>query len=228
VSIGAALLLMLAAEAGSDAQAAFARGRAYKLGDGVAADMGEAARWFERAAKLGHRKAGAELGLVLFQDGKGKEALPWLRAAANGGDPRAQYALGTILYAGKLVPVDLAGAKSWMAKATKAGLPAAKEALAIMSKPVPVVPDTVFIEARLPVQGIWSAQLGAFAVPENARRYWRAVSGSVDAGLSASFARQGALTLLRVAPFASRHEAARFCAGQRKRGRDCLEVSSRS
>jgi uncharacterized protein len=224
---GDADALIRAAQAG-DQDAMFALGRAYKMGEGVGPDAAEAARWFEQAVKSGHAKAGAELGLVLFQAGKGGEALPWLRAAAHGGDPRAQYALGTILYAGKLIPADPVQAKRWMAKAAKAGLRAAEEALAIMSKPVWVAPEIVSIEVLPPDQGIWSAQLAAFAVPENARRYWREVSGGVGAGLRVDFTKQGALTLLRVAPFASRAEAARFCAGQRRQGRECLEVRSRS
>lgn len=222
-----------------DREAAFRLGRAYKLGEGVSADAGQAARWLERAAQLGHPKAGGELGLVLFQDGKGAAALPWLRGAADQGDARAQYALGTIYYAGQLVPADAAMAKRWMRRAAKAGLPAAAEALAIMDKPLaPLARAAQSYEivtvgapvskppAAAAVSG-WQAQIGAFAVTANARRFWRDVKGEMGPEFRASFVPDGELIKLRVAPFGSKDEAARFCAGQRKRGRDCFELKGR-
>ena len=224
-----------------DREAAFALGRAYKLGDEAPLDTGEAARWLQKAAQLGHARAGGELGLVLYQDGKVQEALPWLRRGAEQGDARAQYALGQIYFAGKFVAADPQAAKSWMGKAAKAGLPAATEALAIMSRPAPAEPmpvrsyDVVTIlpsrrqptrstESDGPQSVIWQAQLGVFSVIANAERLWRLVRSEATAPLRASLAKGGGLTRLRVAPFPSRAAAERFCAGQRRRNRDCLVI----
>ena len=226
-----------------DREAAFTLGRAYKLGDSVPLDTNKAARWLEKAAQLGHPKAGAELGLVLFQDGKGQEALPWLRTAADRGDSRAQYALGTIYFAGKFVPADSNQASLWMRRAARSGLPAAVEALAIMDKPLPPEsqpPSTYSIMtivrskpaparpavAAGPGGGSWQVQLGAFSAAANAQRMWRTIKPEVAAPLQASFPKDGTLTRLRIAPFPSRADAKRFCAGQRLRNRDCLEVRS--
>jgi TPR repeat protein len=220
-----------------DRESAFLLGRAYKLGDSVPLDTNKAARWLEKAAQLGHAKAGAELGLVLFQDGKGQEALPWLRTAAERGDARAQYALGTIYFAGKLVPADPNQARLWMGRAAKSRLPAAIEALAIMSKPstldpprdrnytvVTIMPAATQAVAAEPRRAPWQVQLGAFSVAANAQRMWRSIRSDAPAPLQASFPKDGTLTRLRIAPFQSRADAERFCASQRRRNRDCLEV----
>ncbi|HEV2568358.1 SPOR domain-containing protein [Sphingomonas sp.] len=235
--------LIRSAQSG-DREAAFVLGRAYKLGDGVPLDTSEAARWLTKAAQLGHERAGAELGLVLYQDGKGQEALPWLRPAAERGDARAQYALGTIYFAGKIVPGDPAQARLWMTRAAKSGLPAAIEALAVMKSASAAEPEvrrpyeivTVApVKPGVPkpaiqvdsVRSSWQVQLGAFSVPANAQRMWRTIKGETQAQLHASFPKDGALTRLRIEPFPSRTAARRFCAEQRRRNRDCLEVRRR-
>lgn len=234
-----------------NADAAFRLGRAYKLGDDVPADLDKAEHWFERAAKLGNGRAATELGLVLAQNGKGRAALPFLQQAAEKGDARAQYALGTLLFGGQGVAVDAAQGRDWVRKAAKAGLPAAIEALAIMDKalvapkapPKPVQVITIDLNAPVaakvaeakpaakPAAGkpiasgpVWRAQLGTFAVPDNARRYWQEVKRSVPPPLSVSFPMSGNLTRVLVGPFTDRQEALRFCEAQRKRARACLEV----
>ena len=223
------------AAGGGDADAAYRLGRAYKLGDGAPADLRKAERWFEKAARAGHGRAGAELGLVIHQQGRSADALPWLRKAAQAGDPRAQYTLGTILFAGTAVAADPAEAKAWMRKAERAGLPAAREALSVMSKsqpsPVPVLargeaPAAAAIAAPKPPRaGAWQVQLGAFSVAANATGFWQQLRDSDGRGLQASFPVRGRLTLLRVGPFATRGEARRFCSGQRRQGRDCVEIA---
>jgi len=45
--------------------------------------------------------------LMLFQDGRREEALPYVQAASTRGDPRAQYLLGVAHFNGDLV--DRAG-----------------------------------------------------------------------------------------------------------------------
>ncbi|MFD1611731.1 SPOR domain-containing protein [Sphingomonas tabacisoli] len=235
-----------------DAEAAYQLGRAYKLGDGVPADAKQAERWFSKALQLGHAKAGAELGLVLAQSGRPVDALPLLRKAAEQGDPRAQYALGTFYFSGTAVPADTEQAKFWVRRAAAAGLPAAAEALAIMDKPSSATEEPVRIvsvppqkaqepvrkmalaETKLapvrravmapPVGDAWLVQLGAFAQQGNARRYWQSVQMRMPGEVRPAFVDNGGVTKLRLGPFATKAEAARFCALQRQEGRACFEV----
>lgn len=236
-----------------NADSAFRLGRAYKIGDDVPADLDKAEHWFARAAKLGNPRAGAELGLVLAQNGKGAAAMPWLTAAAEKGDARAQYALGALLYGGQGVAVDATRGRDWMRKAANSGLPAAVEALAVMdkalapSKAPPRPYQVVTIDMNAPVAAkvvdvkpmakrgeneggaaprgqVWRVQLGTFAVPGNAQRYWQAVKASVPPPLRATFPVNGGLTRVLVGPFPGREAASRFCEAQRKRQRACLEV----
>ncbi len=57
------------------ADAAYNLGQAYKLGRGVPADLAQAQRFFEQAARAGHLEAQTSLGLMLFQNGNRSEAL---------------------------------------------------------------------------------------------------------------------------------------------------------
>lgn len=222
---------------GGDVEAAYLLGRAYRLGDAVPADAREAARWLEKAAALGHGKAGDELGLVLYQNGRGAESLRWVKAGAEHGDPRAQYTWGTILYAGKLVPANPVQARQWMQRAAKAGLPAAAEALTIMSEAPPQLQtyDVVTVGKPLrrvepardaPVATGWQAQLGAFSVRANAQRHGQRLASKIAPPLHIAFLQDGALTRLRVAPFPNKQAAERFCADERSRQRECLTVRS--
>src|ERR1700761_9563403 len=80
-----------------DADAAFNLAQAYKLGRGVPTDLAQAKIWYGKAAEAGHWRAAANYGLVLFQDGDRKGAMPWIERASDDGDPRAQYVFGTAL-----------------------------------------------------------------------------------------------------------------------------------
>src|SRR6185437_12796815 len=97
----------------------------YFLGRGVPQNSNLAEQWYERAARQGHEEAQANYGLLLFQNGRRREAMPWIEQAANRGDPRAQYVYGTALYNGDLVPADLPRAYAMMSRAAAAGLPPA-------------------------------------------------------------------------------------------------------
>ncbi|WP_166039339.1 tetratricopeptide repeat protein, partial [Sphingosinicella sp. YJ22] len=116
------------AEAG-DADAQFNLGQAYRLGRGVPQDLRLAEQWFERAARQRHEQAGANLGLLLFQNGRAREAMPWIQAAAMRGDPRAQYVFGTALFNGDVVRRDLPRAYALMSRAAAQGFPQAAEQL---------------------------------------------------------------------------------------------------
>ena len=226
-----------------DGEAAFALGQAYRVGDRVPLDAKEAARWFLKAAQLGQKRAGAELGLVLYQSGQARDALPWLTDAATAGDPRAQYTLGVVYYSGAGVPINSAAAKLWVSRAAKAGLPAAKEALAIMAMPLPADPSGTTApsaKSSLPVRLAtaaspkhspsrksgedWSVQLGAFKDARNARALLAQSRHEAVGSLTLTLAARDNLTLLRLGSFESRDRAAAFCREKQRAGRACLVV----
>lgn len=121
------------ADAGN-ADAQFNLAQAYRLGRGVAQNLNLAEQWFERAARQRHEQAGASLGLLLFQNGRAREAMPWLQAAAGRGDPRAQYVFGTALFNGDVVRRDLPRAYGLMRAAAAQGFPQAQSQLAAMEQ----------------------------------------------------------------------------------------------
>ena len=100
-----------------DADAQYNIAQAYFLGRGVPQNMNLAEQWYERAARQGHEEAQGALGLILFQNGRRREAMPWIEQAADRGDPRAQYVLGTALFNGDLVEQDCARAYALMSRA---------------------------------------------------------------------------------------------------------------
>ena len=115
-----------------DADAQYNIAQAYFLGRGVPQNSNLAEQWYERAARQGHQEAQANYGLLLFQTGRRREAMPWIEQAANRGDPRAQYVFGTALYNGDLVAADLPRAYAMMSRAAAAGLPPAVSQLPAM------------------------------------------------------------------------------------------------
>src|ERR1700712_4397341 len=115
-----------------DGDAQYNIAQAYFLGRGVPQNSNLAEQWYERAARQGHEEAQANYGLLLFQNGRRREAMPWIEQAATRGDPRAQYVFGTALYNGDLVPVDLGRAYAMMSRAAGAGLTPAISQLAAM------------------------------------------------------------------------------------------------
>lgn len=115
-----------------DADAQYNIAQAYFLGRGVPRNMNLAEQWYERSARQGNQEAEGALGLILFQNGRRREALPWIERAAGRGDPRAQYVLGTALFNGDLVARDGARAYALMTKAAESGLPPAVSQLAAM------------------------------------------------------------------------------------------------
>ena len=119
-----------------DADAQFNLGQAYRLGRGVPQNLGLAEQWFERAARQRHEQAGASLGLLLFQNGRAREAMPWIQAAALRGDPRAQYVFGTALFNGDILRRDLPRAYAMMSAAAAQGFPQAQTQLAEMERQI--------------------------------------------------------------------------------------------
>ncbi|WP_254054397.1 SPOR domain-containing protein [Sphingorhabdus sp. EL138] len=121
-----------------DADAQFNMGQAYKLGRGVPMDLTQAEQFYKRAADQGHLQASDNYGLILFQNQRRKEALPYLQASANRGEPRAQYVLGTGHFNGDFVEKDWIRAYALMTRASAAGLPQATSNMAQMDKYIPL------------------------------------------------------------------------------------------
>lgn len=120
-----------------DADAQFNLGHAYRLGRGVPRNMNLAEQWYERAARAGHVEAQAMYGLILFQNGRRQEALPFIQRAADHGDARAQYVYGTALFNGDLVARDWPRAYALMTRAAGQGLPYAQSQLREMEQHIP-------------------------------------------------------------------------------------------
>ena len=123
--------------AAGDPDALFNLAQAYRLGRGVEIDNARARKLYEQAASLGHVKAADNYGLMLFQEGEQERAMPMIRAAAERGDPRAQYVLGLSHFNADYAPRDWVRAYALMTLANGSGLPQAREALAQMDKYVP-------------------------------------------------------------------------------------------
>jgi cell division septation protein DedD len=123
--------------AAGDPDALFNLAQAYRLGRGVETDNVRARKLYEQAASLGHVKAADNYGLLLFQEGEQEKAMPLIKAAAERGDPRAQYVLGLSHFNADYAPRDWVRAYALMTLANGAGLPQARDALAQMDKYIP-------------------------------------------------------------------------------------------
>jgi len=117
-----------------DLDASFNLGQAHRLGRGVAADSGEAKKWFERAARAGHLDAQVSLGLLLFDSGDRATALMWLKRAADRGEPRAMLVTGTALFNGDGMKRDPVRGYAYISRAAAQGLAPAKATLADLDK----------------------------------------------------------------------------------------------
>jgi len=81
----------------------------------------EAAKWFQKAAKKGHKLAQFQLG-YMYYTGTGVQrddtlAVKWYRKSADNGVAVAQYNLGLMYYNGEGVDRNLEKAKKWFQKA---------------------------------------------------------------------------------------------------------------
>lgn len=121
-----------------DPDAMFNLGQAYRLGRGVKADVRKAEDLFGKAAAKGHLQAADTYGLLLFQRGERAQAMSYLRAAADRGEPRAQYLLGVAHFNGDNVPQDWVRAYALTSLAQQNGVEQAKAALAQMDRYIPL------------------------------------------------------------------------------------------
>lgn len=134
----AAVEQWLAPASKGDADALFNLGQAYKLGRGVTKDLARAEDFYARAAKKGHIRAADNYGILLFQTQRQAEAIPWLNASADRGEPRAMYILGIAAYNGDYVAKDPVRAYALMTRASSAGLQQATTSLAAMDEALPL------------------------------------------------------------------------------------------
>ncbi len=113
------------AESG-DVQAEFELGRLYHLGQYGAQDLGEAFKWYSKAAERGHVEAQVALA-SLYAAGQGVtqdyfQAVKWYRVAANlGRSADAQAALGDLYFQGRGVGNDVAEARALYRTAAERG-----------------------------------------------------------------------------------------------------------
>jgi uncharacterized protein len=134
----AAVRLWEAEAAKGDVDALFNLAQAYKLGKGVPQDLAKAEMLFGQAAAKGHLQASDNYGLLLFQRGERERALPYISAAADRGDPRAQYLVGIAHFNGDLLAKDWVRAYALVSLAQQQGLSQATSALAQMDQHVPM------------------------------------------------------------------------------------------
>jgi TPR repeat protein len=121
-----------------DADAAFNLGQAYRLGRGVPTNLAAAKTWFERAAAKGHLDAETTLGLMLFETGDRTGGIPWLRTAAERGEPRALLVFGTALFNGDGVKRDPLLGYAYVSRAAAQGLLPAQSTLEQLDQLLPL------------------------------------------------------------------------------------------
>ena len=120
--------------ASGDADAQFLLAEAYKQGLGVRQDLAKAEELYGKAAVQGHMQAGDVYGLLLFDRGQRSQAMPYVRAGAERGDPRAQYLLGLAHFNGDLAEKDWVRAYALVSLAQQSGLARATTARAKMDQ----------------------------------------------------------------------------------------------
>ncbi len=124
--------------AAGDPDAQFNMAQAYRLGRGVEQNTRQAEVLYAQAAAQGHVKAADNYGLLLFQAGRRQDAMPYLQAASDRGDPRAQYLVGIAHFNGDIVARDWVRAYALLTLANGAGLPQAPPALQQMDGFIPL------------------------------------------------------------------------------------------
>ena len=97
----------------------------YFLGNGVGQNIGEAIRWYKKAAHQELPNAQYDLAMV-YEKGVGVEqnlskAARWFTKAASQGHAKAQFSLGSMFKHGRGVPLSHSDAATWFSKAADQG-----------------------------------------------------------------------------------------------------------
>ena len=112
-----------------DSDRLFNLAQAYRLGRGVPASPARAVALYRQAAAQGHVAAAVSYAIQMYAAGSEGEAMPVLRAAAQGGDAKARYLVGLAHFNGDWLPRDWPRAYALMSLAARTGLPVAQAAL---------------------------------------------------------------------------------------------------
>jgi TPR repeat protein len=151
-----------------DPDAQFNMGQAYKLGRGVKTDLTVALDWYKKAAALGHPQAADSCGHLLHYQQRIKEALPYLQASSDRGDPRAQYLLATELFNGVNIQKDWVRAYALMTRSSSAGMTPALRSLVQMDQYIPLeqrqAASVLAGELEQRASRIRAVQVGGFAI----------------------------------------------------------------
>ncbi len=127
---------MADAAAAGDANALFEIGARFSDGRGVAANAGEAAKWYRLAADRGLAPAQYRMGNLL-EKGTGVdrnlgEAISYYRQAAQAGNASAMHNLAVLFASGAAGQPDYAAAVEWFRKASELGVADSQFNLAIL------------------------------------------------------------------------------------------------
>lgn len=101
------------------ADEAFAKGLAYKNGDGVEKDNEKAVAFFKTAAELGHVQAQLAVGGYYYMKNDCGEAVKWLQMAADLGNAEALFNMGVFYTEGMGVDQDLPKAADFFYRAAR-------------------------------------------------------------------------------------------------------------
>lgn len=93
----------------------------YQVGRGVEQNVGEARRWYKRAADAGSPAAQFRFGLLQRAEEAFREALPCFEAAASQDYAPALYRLGRMYDLGEGVQIDRDRAYDYLARAARLG-----------------------------------------------------------------------------------------------------------
>jgi TPR repeat protein len=120
----------------TDADAAFAQGVKFHLGEGQPIDLAKAAEWYTKAADAGHIGAVKNLA-ALYYEGKGvgqsyQKALDLYRRAADAGDVGAMTSLAGMYLDGKGVPQDYQESLRLYRKAADQNYPYAQTGMGLL------------------------------------------------------------------------------------------------
>ena len=122
-SLRAGDVILQLAKIDNDPAAQYFLGRRYLSGNGVSKNASEAADWFLRAAKQGHKNAQYEMGL-LYKNGLGvkkdyQTAFDYFNSAADQGQKDALFELGNYYFFGLDGPPDIVQSLIWYKNAAE-------------------------------------------------------------------------------------------------------------
>lgn len=102
----------------NDAKACYNLGLMYQQGDGLAANLDEAVKWYTQSADLGYKEAQYTLASLVFQRQIQSigypQAVEYYAQAATQGHVKSQLNLGMLYFRGDVIAQDLPAAVHWL------------------------------------------------------------------------------------------------------------------